>query len=38
MSDCGCRQQCSDPGEPTLGAAVSGIRAGGVRVGADSSQ
>lgn len=35
MFYCGCRQKCSDPGEPTPGAAVSGAQAGGVR--ADTS-
>lgn len=39
MFDCGCRQKCSaDSGEPRLGAVVSGARAGGVRVRADTSQ
>lgn len=38
MSDCGCRQKCSDLGEPTLGAVVSGGQAGRVRVRAVTSQ
>lgn len=37
-SDCGCRQKCSDLGEPTLGAVVSGGQAGRVRVRAVTSQ